>query len=127
MVTRGKCEVGTLLACRIRPIITATRPNALIGKAKPGSGITFEATGRNFVIRYGFNIKTKHGQRVDNIQIMAASQTDAEQRLRQMYHYCEIVECSEQSVPRRVDTLDMEGIIGMISAASPSLQKAGTH
>lgn len=127
MVIGVKNEVGTLLACRIRPIITATRPNALIGKAKPGSGITFEATGRHIMIRYGFNIRTKHGQRVDNIQIMAATQTDAERRLRQMYHYCEIVECSEQSVPRRVDTLDVEGIIGMISAASPSLQKAGTH
>lgn len=79
------------------------------------------------MIRYGFNIRTKHGQRVDNIHIMAATQTDAERRLRQMYHHCEIVECSEQSVPRRVDTLDVEGIIGMISAASPSLQKAGTH
>ena len=79
------------------------------------------------MVRYGFNIRTKHGQRVDNIQIMAATQTDAERRLRQMYHYCEIVDCSAQSVPRRVDTLDMEGIIGLISAAPASLQKAGTH
>jgi len=111
----------------MRPIITATRPNTLIGKDNKGSGTTLDATGRHVVIRYGFNIKTKHGQRVDNIQIMAATQTDAERRLRQMYHYCEIVDCSEQSVPRRVDTLDVEGIIGLISAASPSLQKAGTH
>ncbi|MEO6565716.1 MAG: hypothetical protein ABIO63_06740 [Casimicrobiaceae bacterium] len=79
------------------------------------------------MIRYGFNIRTKHGQRVENIQIMAATQTDAERRLRQMYHYCEIVECSEQTVPRRVDTLDVEGIIGLISAAPASFQKAGTH
>ena len=79
------------------------------------------------MIRYGFNIKTKHGQRVENIQIMAATQTDAERRLRQMYHYCEIIDCSEPSVPRRVDTLDVEGIIGMISAAPASLQKARTH
>jgi hypothetical protein len=99
----------------------------LIGKGKPTSGTIAGATGRHHVIRFGFNIKTKHGQRVENIQIMAATQTDAERRLRQMYHYCEIIDCSEQSVPRRVDTLDMEGIIGMISAAPASLQKAGTH
>ena len=37
------------------------------------------------MIRYGFNIRTKTGQRVDNIQIMAASMGDAERRLRQMY------------------------------------------
>jgi hypothetical protein len=42
-----------------------------------------------------------------------------------MYHQCEIIECREQAVPRRVDTLDVEGVIGMISAASA--QKAGTH
>jgi hypothetical protein len=76
------------------------------------------------VIRYGFNIKTKHGQRVDNIMIMAATQGDAERRLRQMYHYCEIVECQEESVPRRLDTLDIEGVIGLISRGPSSMQKA---
>ena len=40
--------------------------------------------------RFGFNIKTRTGQRVDNICIMAANQADAERRLRQMYHQCEI-------------------------------------
>jgi hypothetical protein len=79
------------------------------------------------VIRYGFNIKTKHGQRVENILIMAATQGDAERRLRQMYHHCEIIDCREQSVPRRLDTLDIEGVISLISAAPPSLQKAGTQ
>ena len=80
------------------------------------------------MVRYGFAIKTRHGQRVENIQIMAGSQPDAERRLRQMYHHCEIIECREQAVPRRVDTLDVEGIIGMISAAAaPAESKAGTH
>ena len=76
--------------------------------------------------RYGFSIKTRYGQRVENIHIMAGSMGDAERRLRQMYHQCEIIECREQAVPRRLDTLDVEGVIGMISAAS-SAQKAGTH
>ena len=79
------------------------------------------------MIRYGFNIKTKHGQRVDNIMIMAATQTDAERRLRQMYHHCEIVECQEQSVPRRVDTLDIEGVISIISEARLLPQKASAQ
>ncbi|MEO8755484.1 MAG: hypothetical protein ABI624_22710 [Casimicrobiaceae bacterium] len=79
------------------------------------------------MIRYGFNIKTKHGQRVENILIMAATMTDAERRLRQMYHNCEIVECQEQSVPRRLDTLDIEGVIGLISAGPASLHKSGTQ
>jgi hypothetical protein len=78
------------------------------------------------MIRYGFNIRTRSGQRVDNIHIMAASQVDAERRLKQMYLHCEIIDCREQSVPRRVDTLDVERVIGLISA-SPSAHKAGTH
>jgi len=79
------------------------------------------------MMRYGFNIRTRSGQRVDNIHIMAASQADAERRLRQMYLRCEIVECREQSVPRRIETLDVEGVIGLISASPLSLHKAGTH
>ena len=78
------------------------------------------------MVRYGFSIKTRYGQRVENIHIMAGTQGDAERRLRQMYHQCEILECREQAVPRRLDTLDVEGVIGMISAASLA-QKAGTH
>jgi hypothetical protein len=80
------------------------------------------------MVRYGFNIKTRSGQRVDNIQIMAATQFDAERRLRQMYQQCEIVECREQSIPRRLEALDVESVIGMIStAALASVQKASSH
>jgi hypothetical protein len=76
------------------------------------------------MIRYGFNIKTRTGQRVENISIMAGSQRDAERRLRQMYHYCEILECNAQTVPRRVDTLDVEGVIGLISNSEPAVAYA---
>ena len=78
------------------------------------------------MIRFGFNIRTRLGQRVDNIQIMAATLDDAERRLRQMYVSCEIIERREQSIARRTDTLDVEHVIGLISAA-PSAHKARTH
>ena len=78
------------------------------------------------MVRFGFNIRTRLGQRVDNIQIMAATLDDAERRLRQMYISCEIIERREQSVTRRSDTLDVEHVIGLISAA-PSVHKTGTH
>ncbi len=80
--------------------------------------------------RYGFSIRTKHGQKVENILIMAASQGDAERRLRQMYHHCVIEECATRSVPQRLDTLDVDSVIGLISAspvAHKSLQKTGTQ
>jgi hypothetical protein len=66
------------------------------------------------MVRYGFNIKTRSGQRVDNICIMASCRDDAERRLRQMYHHCEIISCHTEAV-RRCDPLDLEAVIGMIS------------
>jgi len=78
------------------------------------------------MVRFGFNIRTRLGQRVDNIQIMAATLDDAERRLRQMYVSCEIIERREQSITRRSETLDVENVIGLISAA-PSARKTGAH
>jgi hypothetical protein len=66
------------------------------------------------ITRFGFNIKTRSGQRVDNICIMCANRQDAERRLRQMYHHCEIIACNSEVV-RRSDPLDLEAVIGMIS------------
>ena len=86
--------------------------------------------------RFGFNIKTRSGQRVDNICIMAANRADAERRLRQMYHHCEIVHCQSEAVSLRSDPLDLEGVIGIISngpATIPAIvrsmlrNKSGTH
>jgi hypothetical protein len=77
--------------------------------------------------RYGFGIRTRSGQRVDNIVIMAPTLADAERRLKQMYVHCEILECRAQTLTRRIDTLDMEGVIGLIAAGPPSIQESGTH
>jgi hypothetical protein len=86
--------------------------------------------------RYGFNIRTRTGQRVDNICIMAANQTDAERRLRQMYHHCEIVHCQTEAVVARDDPLDLdEGVISIVGnpptvpavARSMLRRKTGTH
>ena len=82
------------------------------------------------MIRFGFQIRTRSGQRIDNISIIAATQPDAERRLRQMYHHCEIIECREQAVPRHVETLDLEAVIALISGSAandPLAQKSGTR
>ena len=74
--------------------------------------------------RFGFTIRTRLGQRVDNIQILAATAEDAERRLVQMYQRCEIVERRENSVAaRRSESMDVEGIIGLI-AAQDSVERA---
>jgi len=88
------------------------------------------------MIRYGFNIRTRTGQRVDNISIISGNQSDAERRLRQMYHHCEIVHCQTETITLRNDSLDLEAVIGMISngpttipsvARSMLRNKSGTH
>jgi hypothetical protein len=66
--------------------------------------------------RYGFNIKTRSGQRVENICIMAIHREEAERRLRQMYHHCEIIACHTEVAVERSDPMDVEGIISMISS-----------
>jgi len=86
------------------------------------------------MVRYGFHIRTRSGQRVENISIMAQTQQDAERRVRQMYDRCQIVECFTQTVTRRVDALDLASVIEMIGAgelpavpARASRHKPGTH
>jgi hypothetical protein len=86
--------------------------------------------------RFGFNIRTRSGQRVDNICIMAANREDAERRLRQMYHHCQVISCNSESV-RRSDPMDIEGVISIISntdaamgvptIARSMLRKSGSH
>lgn len=78
------------------------------------------------MIRYGFTIKTRYGQRVDNIHIMAGTQDDAERRLRQMYHACVIEACARHAVTPRPEVLDVDSVIGLISAGA-SAQEPGTH
>ena len=84
------------------------------------------------MVRYGFNIRTRTGQRVENISIMATSQSEAERRLRQMYDRCQIVECLTQPVARHADGLDLTSVVELISAgelppAAASHHKPGTH
>ncbi|HSU44842.1 MAG TPA: hypothetical protein VLN42_11555 [Casimicrobiaceae bacterium] len=77
------------------------------------------------MIRYGFTIRTRMGQRVDNVSIIAGSQRDAERRLRQMYVQCEIVECRERSIPRRFEAASFANMIDLMSISPPTIQHHG--
>lgn len=65
--------------------------------------------------KYEFNIRTRNGQRVDKITIQALDRSVAEQRLMQMYHHCEIIECNEAPAVTRQENMDVEGIINLIT------------
>ncbi len=76
--------------------------------------------------KYGFNIRTRGGQKVDNIVIMARDFEEAERRLRQMYTQCEILNRLEAADDRRRNGIDVDSLIGMI-ARHTSVHKPGTH
>jgi len=78
------------------------------------------------VVRYGFNIRTRTGQRVDNILILAASLTDAERRLRQMYTQCEILARREQNVHARGDLTARRATVTRLPTATER-HKTGTQ
>ena len=81
--------------------------------------------------RFAFNIKTRSGQRVDNICIMAGNRQDAERRLRQMYHHCEIIGYHAALVNRGIE--DLIGILSNGPATIPAVMrsilryKSGAH
>jgi hypothetical protein len=77
------------------------------------------------MIRYGFTIRSRTGQRIENVSIIAGSQNDAERRLRQMYLQCEILECRERSIPRRFVAANVANMIDLMSISPPTIQHHG--
>ena len=73
--------------------------------------------------RYGFSIRTRGGQRVENIMMMALSREHAERRLRQMYPDCSILECRTQAVPSRLEPRD-DAVLAKIAHAASALSVA---
>jgi hypothetical protein len=43
--------------------------------------------------KFGFRIRTRDGMTVENLLIYGRDGSDAERKLRQMYHECEILDC----------------------------------
>jgi hypothetical protein len=67
------------------------------------------------IIKYGYRIRTRGGLVVDNIMIHGRDESDAQRKLRQMYHGCEILDCVCQAGPGRGVTSSYEDILGLIA------------
>lgn len=46
------------------------------------------------IIKYGFRIRTNTGLIVDKLLIHGRDEIDAERKLRQMYRYCKVLQCT---------------------------------
>jgi len=77
------------------------------------------------MVRFSFNIRTRSGQRVENISIMAACQEDAERRLRQMYVQCVVMDCRAHALAPR-DSMTLPRVMRLIGADA-ALARTGTH
>ena len=67
------------------------------------------------MMKYGFKIRTRSGLVVDNLLIPGKDQADAERKLNQIYRNCEILESKSVQTAGREESMDMDGIISLIS------------
>jgi hypothetical protein len=70
------------------------------------------------VIKFALKIKTRGGTVVDNLMIGARDRGDAERKVTQIYHHCEILECHEVQPSVKEETLDLEKAINLINKES---------
>ena len=66
-------------------------------------------------MKYGFKIRTRGGMVVDNLTIPGRDQAEAERKLQQIYRYCEILEAKPVEHAGKEESMDMDGIISLIS------------
>jgi hypothetical protein len=65
--------------------------------------------------KYGFRIRTRTGMIVENLNILARDRAEAEHKLSQVYHHCEILDCQELDPHLKGDGLDLESMIALIN------------
>lgn len=66
------------------------------------------------MIKFGFKIKTRGGTVVDNLSFAARDRAEAERKVAQIYHHCEILDCHEVQASMKEEALDLERAINLI-------------
>ena len=64
--------------------------------------------------KFGFRIKTRSGIAVDSVMVAANDRAEAERKLVQIYHQCEILDCHVMQQAREEDDLSLESAIALI-------------
>lgn len=67
------------------------------------------------ITKYGYRIRTRSGLVVDNILIHGRDESDAQRKLRQMYHGCEVLDCVCHAGEGRGASSSYEEILGLIA------------
>lgn len=66
------------------------------------------------VIKFGFKIKTRGGMLVDSLMVAANNRPEAERKVLQIYHRCEILDCRELHQAVKEDDFSLESAITLI-------------
>lgn len=64
--------------------------------------------------KYGFRIRTRNGMLVENLQVHARDRAEAERKIRQIYHDCQIMDCQEIAPAVKGENIDLENMISLI-------------
>lgn len=68
------------------------------------------------MLKFDFSVKTRDGQKVDSILIQGKDLPDAERKLRQMYHHCEVTQCRTINLDKAVgQSSDIEEVLSLIA------------
>jgi len=67
------------------------------------------------MLKFDFSVKTRDGQKIESIQIYGKDMPDAERKLRQMYHHCEIISSKTVDTDKTGQSVDIEELLSLIS------------
>ena len=68
--------------------------------------------------KYGFKIRTRGGSVVENLQVQARDRAEAEGKISQIYHHCEILECQESTPTLKKEGPDLDDVLALINKQS---------
>ena len=71
------------------------------------------------MIKFGFRIKTRGGMIVDNLMVAARDRAQAEAKVTQIYHHCQVLDCQELRQTMKEDAIDLESAINLIGKEGP--------
>ena len=75
---------------------------------KAGTGV--------MMLKFVFSIRTRNGQKVDNLLISSIDKAGAELKIQQMYRYSEILSCElKQDHGKNTESTSVEEILTLIS------------
>lgn len=67
------------------------------------------------ITKFVFRIRTRGGLVVDSLMIHGQDESDAERKLRQIYHGCEVLECVCHTAASRTTATNYEEVLGLIA------------